>query len=284
MPLLSPHDISSGASSLTNVTPLHHHVSSVSSEAGSVTDSAISLPTHPILEAMGKKDNEEDLIKNGDPLSVILPVSSGSLSVSLSDHTMTPEKLQLVTADQQTPEHEKDASASTIVIGHPQRLTSESSDNGQEALVMNTLTKVSSLDKGAAMFPSALPDTTVESETESGSQTGLQFEAAVDRESDSEIQAWPQIGEQYPPSAQVREVEEEQGDKCDADIVKSVSSQEELTNSPEIGQPAVKKAEEENVKEENDEKLPNDDGFVVQLQESEPAFNNDNAEGKILII
>ena len=124
MPLLSPHDISSGASSLTNVTPLHHHVSSVSSGA----------PTHLLMEAMGKKDNDDDSIRTVDPLSALLPVSSSSASVSLSDHTMTPEKLQLVTANQQTPEHEKDV----FVIGHPRHLSSESNDNGQEALVMNT--------------------------------------------------------------------------------------------------------------------------------------------------
>ena len=274
MPLLSPHDISSGASSLTNVTPLHHHVSSVSSEAGSVTDSVISLPTHPLMEAMGKKDNDEDLVRTVDPLSALLPVSSSSASVSLSDHTMTPEKLQLVTANQQTPEHEKDVS--TLVIGHPRHLSSESSDNGQEALVMNTLTKVSSLDEGAAMFPSALPDASVESETESGSQTDLQFKATMDQEPDSETQAWPQIGQQYPPSAQLREEEGEGSEPGDADVVKSANSQEELTNSPEINQPTVQKVEEE---ENVEEELPNGDSLAAQLKVAEPA---DNAEGKIL--
>ena len=247
-----------------------------------MTDSAISLPTHPLLEAMGKKENEgtgEDSTRKGDPLSLLLPVSSGSVSASLSDHTMTPEKLQLVTADQQTPEYEKDAS--TLVIGHPQHLSSESSDNGQEVLVMNTLTKVSSLD--AAMFPSALPDASVESETESGSQTGLQPEATVDQEPDSETQAWPQLGRQYPPASQEREEEEEEGSErgvmSDADIVKSASSQEELNNSPEVAQPVVEKVEEENIEEENEQKLSNGDSHVVQLEEAEPSFNNVHMEG-----
>ena len=94
-----------------------------------MTDSAISLPTHPLLEAMGKKENEgtgEDSTRKGDPLSLLLPVSLFCLGLE-SDHTMTPEKLQLVTADQQTPEYEIQMHQLSV-IGHPQHLSSESSD------------------------------------------------------------------------------------------------------------------------------------------------------------
>ena len=261
--LLSPHDISSGASSLTNVTPLKHHASSVSSISPSETLSSASLPAHPLMEAMGgAKDTESEKQEPGDgfdPSLLMLPPSS---SGSLSDLTVSPEKSLLVTADQESPTLEKDAS-SLIVAPLMKCSSSESaSDGGQDVLVMTAPTKVSSLDEGPTAFPFALPDPVNIGDADSTSRTGSQTTTSFSLEQEppvSETLNWPQLGQQYAPSSTTQESEDQEEETedqeklglSDTNVTKSQESQAVSSNELEAAPPQIElKEKEENAEEE----------------------------------
>ena len=284
--LLSPHDISSGASSLTNVTPLKHHASSVSSISPSETLSSASLPAHPLMEAMGgTKDTENEKQEPGDgfdPSLLMLPPSS---SGSLSDLTVSPEKSLLVTADQESPTQEKDAS-SLVVAPLMKRSSSESaSDGGQDVLVMAAPTKVLSLDEGPTAFPFALPDPVNVGDADSTSRTGSQSTTSfsLEQEPVSETQNWPQLGQQHAPSSTTQESEDqEEGTEdqekpglSDTNVTKSQESQEVSNNELEAAPPQIElKEKEENAEEEEDVKEK------VEEKEEEEEEEEKDEEGK----
>ena len=288
--LLSPHDISSGTSTFTNITPLQH--GNLSSETGNETGSeygselASSLPIHPLVGVMGKRretDRTEAEVKSGSQsASLLQPLpSSSSSSSSLppdADLLKTLEGQQSVTPDQQTPPQEKDQSSLVTVPLRTHSSSESASENGQDALVLSSVVtsppaKSFPWEEGTAMFPSALPDAVNEGtsaltgeETETASKTGSHppgNEPVSGQELDSTNNEWEMhasLAIQKEEEEKEEEEEEKQGALADNNLLKEalvpedtgVTLEDSYSNT-EVSQPLQGEEEKEEEEEEGEQ-------------------------------
>ena len=112
-----------------------------------------------------QRAKNKKLVDGFDPLTLML---SSSSSGSLTDLALSPEKSLLVTADQESPTQEKDASV--LVIS-----SSESaSEDEHDLLPVAAPTRVSSLDEGPTTFMYALLDPVNVDDSDYTSRAGSQ--------------------------------------------------------------------------------------------------------------